>query len=254
MPQSSADGSVDVSTPFSQFTLDVILSAGFGLKSDVQTNPDSELLKKAMTVFIVPVYVRALSMFPFYRHLRKFIDLNPIQHVDYFETLARGIMKIRRNGSSGRKDLVQLMLEAQEVVNNNEIKTLTEEEIVAQCITFLVAGAETTGSTLAMIAYHLTSYPEVQDKLLQEIDEATRTRGNLSTYEFVQGLEYLDRVLSEVLRLFTVGFVNVRECMESCVINGVEFPAGVSVYILSYCVHRDPHFWPEVKIEYKNSL
>ena len=186
MPQSSADRSVDVSTPFSQFTLDVILSAGFGLKSDVQTNPDSELLKKATTVFNVPVYVRALSMFPFYRHLRKFIDLNPIQHVDYFETLARGIMKIRRNGSSGRKDLVQLMLEAQEVVNNNEVKTLTEEEIVAQCITFLVAGAETTGSTLAMIAYHLASYPEVQDKLLQEIDEATRTRGNLSTYELSQ--------------------------------------------------------------------
>lgn len=130
MPQSSADRSVDVSTPFSQFTLDVILSAGFGLKSDVQTNPDSELLKKATTVFNVPVYVRALSMFPFYRHLRKFVDLNPIQHVDYFETLARGIMKIRRNGSSGRKDLVQLMLEAQEVVNNNEVKTLTEEEIV----------------------------------------------------------------------------------------------------------------------------
>lgn len=247
MPQSSADRSVDVSTPFSQFTLDVILSAGFGLKSDVQTNPDSELLKKATTVFIVPVYVRALSMFPFYRHLRKFIDLNPIQHVDYFEKLARGIMKIRRNGSSGRKDLVQLMLEAQEVVNNNQVKTLTEEDIVAQCITFLVAGAETTGSTLAMIAYHLASYPEVQDKLLQEIDEATRTRISIE-------YTYLDRVLSEVLRLFTVGFVNVRECMESCVINGVEFPAGVSVYILSYCVHRDPHFWPEVKIEYKNSL
>lgn len=237
---------MDVSTPFSQFTLDIILSAGFGFKAEAQTNPDPELLEKATTVFMVPVYVRALTMFPFYRQLRKFMNLSPIQHVPYFAKLARDMLELRRNHSTGRRDMIQLMLEAKIVVNNNEVKTLTDEEIVGQCITFLVAGAETTGSTLALMAYHLAYYPEVQDKLLREIDEATKSRGDMSTYEFVQGLEYLDRVLSEVLRLFTVGYVNVRDCMETCVINGVEFPAGVGVYILSYCVHRDPDFWPEV--------
>ena len=186
-------------------------------------------------------------MFPFYRHLKKIFDLNPIQHVPYFEKLARGILELRRSGSVGRRDLVQLMLEATEE-NNTEVtdEALTDEEIIAQCITFLVAGSETTGSTLAFIAYYLAYYPEVQDKLLREIDDATRSRGDVSTYEFVQSLEYLDRVVSEVLRLCTVGYVNVRDCMETCVINGVEFPAGASVYILSYCVHRDPDYWPEV--------
>ena len=137
------------------------------------------------------------------------------------------------------------MLEATEE-NNTEVKALTDEEIIAQCIIFLVAGSETTGSTLSFIAYYLAYYPEVQDKLLREIDDATRWRGDVSTYEFVQSLEYLDRVASEVLRLCTVGYVNVRYCMETCVINGVEFPAGASVYILSYCVHRDPDYWPDV--------
>lgn len=241
-----SEKSVDVSTPFSQFTLDIILSAGFGLKADIQTNlADPELVKKALSVFIVPVYVRALTMFPFYRQLKKIFDLNPIQHVPYFEKLARGILELRRSGSVGRRDLVQLMLEAKEV-HNDEIKTLTDEEIIGQCITFLVAGSETTGSTLALTAYHLAHYPEIQEKLLREIDDATRSRGDVSIYEFVQSLEYLDRVVSEVLRLCTVGYVNVRDCMETCVINGVEFPAGVCVYILSYCVHRDPDYWPEV--------
>ena len=184
-------------------------------------------------------------MFPFYRHLKKIFDLNPIQHVPYFEKLARGILELRRSGSVGRRDLVQLMLEAKEV-DNDEIKTLTDEEVIAQCITFLVAGSETTGSTLAFIAYHLAYYPEIQERLLREIDDATKSRGDVSVYDFVQSLEYLDRVVSEVLRLYTVGYVNVRDCMETCVINGVEFPAGVCVYILSYCVHRDPDYWPEV--------
>ncbi|KAJ7372188.1 Thromboxane-A synthase [Desmophyllum pertusum] len=237
--------SVDVSTPFCHFTLDIILSAGFGMKAEIQTNPDPELVEKATTVFMVPVYVRALSMFPFHRQLRKFVDLNPIQHVPYFAKLAEDILELRRSGSVGRRDLVQLMLEATEVTNNNEVKRLTDEEIIGQCITFLVAGSETTGSTLAMIAHHLASYPEIQEKLLREIDDATRSRGDVSIQEFVQSLEYLDRFVSEVLRLCTVGYVNVRDCMETCVINGVEFPAGVGVYILSYCVHRDPDYWPE---------
>lgn len=237
--------SVDVSTPFGQFTLDIILSAGFGLKADVQTNAaDPELVKKALSVFLVPVYIRALTMFPFYRHLKKIFDLNPIQHVPYFAKLARGILELRRSGSVGRRDLVQLMLEATEE-SNNEVKTLTDEEIIGQSITFLVAGSETTGSTLALIAYHLAYYPEIQERLLREIDDATRSRGDASIYEFVQSLEYLDRIVSEVLRLCTVGYVNVRDCMETCVINGVEFPAGACVYILSYCVHRDPDYWPE---------
>ena len=235
-----------MSTPFGQFTLDIILSAGFGLKADVQTNTaDPELVKKALSVFMVPVYIRALTMFPFYRHLKKIFDLNPIQHVPYFAKLARDILELRRSGSVGRRDLVQLMLEATEE-SNNEVKTLTDEEIIGQSITFLVAGSETTGSTLALIAYHLAYYPEIQERLLREIDDATRSRGDVSIYEFVQSLEYLDRVVSEVLRLCTVGYVNVRDCMETCVINGVEFPAGSCVYILSYCVHRDPDYWPEV--------
>ncbi|KAL9966312.1 hypothetical protein ACROYT_G024366 [Oculina patagonica] len=238
------DKSVDISTPCSQFSLDVILSAAFGLKGDIQTNPDPELVKKALSVFIVPVYIRALTMFPFYGQLKKFFDLNPIQHVPYFEKLARGILELRKKGADGRRDLVQLMLEAKDV-DNNEIKTLTDEEIVGQCITFLVAGSETTGSTVAMIANLLANYPEIQEKVLREIDEATRSRGDVSIYEFVQSLEYLDRVVSEALRLYTVGYVNVRDCMETCVINGVEFPAGVGVYILTYCVHRDPDYWPE---------
>lgn len=184
-------------------------------------------------------------MFPFYRHLKKIFDLNPIQHVPYFAKLARGILELRRSCSVGRRDLVQLMLEATEE-SNNGVKTLTDEEIIGQSITFLVAGGETTGSTLALIAYHLAYYPEIQERLLREIDDATRSRGDVSIYEFVQSLEYLDRVVSEVLRLCTVGYVNVRDCMETCVINGVEFPAGACVYILSYCVHRDPDYWPEV--------
>ena len=236
---------MDVSKAYSQFSLDVILSVGFGLKADIQTNPDPELKDKLLSVFYVPVYIRALSMFPFFRQVRKIFHLNPIQHVSYMAKLAKEVLNLRRRGLSGRRDLVQLMLEAEEVTDN-EVRQMTDEEIVGQCLVFFAAGSDTTGATLAFTAYYLAHHPDVQEKLLREIDDAVRSRGDELTYKFVQSLEYLEQVICEVLRLATVGYVNVRECMETCVIGGVDFPAGVSVYIPSFVIHRNPEFWPEV--------
>ena len=178
--------------------------------------------------------------------MKKIFHLDPIQHVPYFAKIAKDVLDLKRSGSSGRRDLVQLMLEAEEVTDNG-IRKMTDEEIIGQSIVFLVAGSETAGHTLSYIAFYLAHHPEIQEKLLREIDDAVNSRGDVSTYDFVQGLEYLDRVICEVLRLATVGYVNVRECMETCVIRGVEFPAGVSVYIPSHVIHRNPEFWPEVR-------
>jgi cytochrome P450 len=49
-------------------------------------------------------------------------------------------------------------------------KTLTNTEILAQAIVFLVAGSETTATTLGWITHNLTLNPECQDKLIEEVD------------------------------------------------------------------------------------
>lgn len=227
------------------------MRAAFGLEAEIQTNPDPELVEKALTVFDVPVYIRALSMLPFYRHLTKLFNINQTKHVPYFVNLAKSMLEIRKNSSgAGRRDLVQLMLEARdENAAEDGCGKLTDDEVIAQSVVFLLAGSETTGVTLALTGYLLAHHPQIQDKLLNEIDDAVRSRsGDTSIYEFVQNLEYLDRVICEVLRHGSIGFGSVRQCMETCVIKGVQFPAGVAVNIPAYAIHRDPDIWPEVKI------
>ena len=49
-------------------------------------------------------------------------------------------------------------------------KTLTNKEILAQAIMFLIAGYDTTGTTLCFILYNLAMYRDCQQKLCDEID------------------------------------------------------------------------------------
>lgn len=52
----------------------------------------------------------------------------------------------------------------------NLVLALTDLEIVAQSITFILAGYETTSNTLSFIMYTLATHPDVQKKLQHEID------------------------------------------------------------------------------------
>ena len=47
---------------------------------------------------------------------------------------------------------------------------LSNEEIVAHAVTFLLAGYETTANTLAYTSYLLALHPDIQEKLQSEID------------------------------------------------------------------------------------
>jgi cytochrome P450 family 3 subfamily A len=58
-------------------------------------------------------------------------------------------------------------------------KKLTNAEIISQSILFLMAGYETTASTLEFITYHLAKYPQAQQTLCEEIDQVLDKYVNL---------------------------------------------------------------------------
>ena len=67
---------------------------------------------------------------------------------------------------------------------------------MAQALTFLLAGYETTGSTLTFALYELALHPEIQQILRAEIlHELSKHDGKL-TYNGIQNMSYLDRVVS----------------------------------------------------------
>ena len=143
------------------------MNAGFGIDSDVQNKPDGNLIKKATEAFQTPLYIRFFSMFPFWKQLSRFFDVLPT--LPFWAAQARVILEQRKSGG-GRRDLVQLMLEAHEEKIQG-VARLSDDEIIAQSVTFLLAGHETTGNTLSNTAFFLVNNPDVQDKLIEELDK-----------------------------------------------------------------------------------
>ena len=67
---------------------------------------------------------------------------------------------------------------------------------------FLLAGYETTSTTLAYIFYEMSVNPEAQRKLQEEIDEHFPEDADSPDYDTIGQMEYLDMVWCEILRKY----------------------------------------------------
>jgi cytochrome P450 len=72
-------------------------------------------------------------------------------------------------------------------------------------------GFETIASSLSILSLHLAFYPEVQDKIFDELQTVFSSQDEEVTEEHLKQLIYLDLVIKEVMRLWpTVPFMARR--------------------------------------------
>ena len=143
---------------------------------------------------------------------------------------------------------------------NNE--DLDEIMIVATAMIIMVAGYDTTATTLTFTIYEMAKNPKIQAKLQDEIDLALlNNNGKMPGYQTVQGLEYLDMVVQEILRLYTPVPMISRGVDMDYQIPGhnVKLKAKQEIQVPIIGIHRDPshyekpnefypeHFKPEAK-------
>ncbi len=230
---------------FSTLTLEVILSTAFGVDANIQMGESSEMIEKAQEVFRIPPIVRLLARLPFGSSILGLLALLR-GNQNYFPDIAKQIIKTRRQqGPTGRKDLLQLMMNANVETTEEGVSRLTDDEIIAQAVIFLLAGFETSSNTLGFTLYHLVVEPDIQDKLRTEIKEAMETNAKKPLYEVAQNIEYLDCVIKEGQRLCPTAAQVNRECSEDYDLNGIHIPAGTEVIIPIYFLHRDSGAWQD---------
>lgn len=113
-------------------------------------------------------------------------------NIQLLRRTAREVIEERKkqpDGFKGRRDLLTAMVET---VDSRTGRKMTEESVIDNLITFLVAGHETTAATLQFTMYNLLKHPEKYQKLQEEIDYVVGT-GHISLAH-VPKLKYLDAV------------------------------------------------------------
>jgi len=68
--------------------------------------------------------------------------------------------------------------------------------LAAQAFVFYLAGYETSSTTMTFCLYELSLHQDIQDRLREETDDVLQKHDGKITYEGIQEMEYLDKVVS----------------------------------------------------------
>ncbi len=145
-------------------------------------------------------------------------------------------------------DLVGLLLRA----GNQDIDTIREH-----IFGFLVGGIETSAALLGWTLHLLSSHPDHFQRLRAEIDDVLG--GERPTIDDIPRLDYLKRVVTEVLRLFPPVWLTSRTTLVDTELGGYRIPRESDVFFCCYAIHRnatifsdpqkfDPDRWCEERV------
>ncbi|XP_040061990.1 cytochrome P450 3A24 [Ixodes scapularis] len=269
------EGELDIKQFYGNYALDVIARCAFATRLDSHTQETDEFVTKARQAFSGKITLPLILLFLF-PGVFKFFKLKAF-NTDvflYFKNLCLRIIQSRKEKKSRQEDFLQLMMDAQdgsiattvETAQSTEeklfnldsdiktdtsflggVKALTEDEAMAQCVLFFLAGQDTTSSVISFTLYLLALHPDIQAKLREEADECFRQHGPDPSLDVVSKLQYLHGVVSESLRMYPPAVRIERSALNDYVLGdtGIKVPKGCVVAVPVYSMHYDPEYFPD---------
>jgi cytochrome P450 len=238
--QSVADGwadaaTVDLDTATRTITLRALGRAVFGLDLDTRADELGPALRTAECWVtdraLRPVRAPQWLPTPARRRAR---NAAAVLH-----QLAAQILRECRTDPDRDAPLVHALINATDPETG---RVLSDDEICHELVLFMLAGHDTTATTLAYALWQLGHHRDLQDRVLAE----TSTLGNaaLTTAE-VPRLGYTVQVLHEALRLCPPAPTFGRMINTDIEVDGYRVEAGTFALISAYALHRDPALWDD---------
>ncbi len=157
-----------------------------------------------------------------------------------YELLQAEIEEKRANPEKLGDDILSLMLN----VTDEDGQPMSDDELKDELMTLLVAGHETTATSLAWSFYWLEKNPEVKEKLLQEINSLGKNPDPIT----ISRLPYLTAVCQETLRFYPIVPVSfARVSNREMEIMGRFFPSETTFLPTIYSIHHREDLYPNSK-------
>lgn len=159
-----------------------------------------------------------------------------------FRQLGRMIMadvERRRRDNVRSGDILSLLIDARD---RGTGEPMADRQLLDEIMTLIIAGHETTASSLNWYWYLQAQSPEVAARIHREVDAAGE---GAPGYDDLDDYPYVRRALDETLRLYPPGWLLTRRSIGATSIGGYAVPARTDVLISPYLVQRHPVHWPD---------
>jgi cytochrome P450 len=168
-------------------------------------------------------------------------NLRANREYDFLDSVVYRIIAERKSqtDSGHRNDLLSMLMGAMD----EDGLRMTPKQLRDETMTLFIAGHETTALTLAWTWYLLSQNSGAEARLQEELRDVLD--GKPPHVADLQRLPYLHAVINEVLRLYPPAYVLARVAIAPFTIGEHEFPAGETVLISQWVMHRDSRYFDE---------
>jgi cytochrome P450 len=138
----------------------------------------------------------------------------------------------RRRDDDESSDMLGLLLRARD---RDTGAAMPDNQLVDEVLTLVVAGHETTASTLNWAWYVLSQNPEAAEKLHSEACGVSDLRQ----------LTYARQIIEEIMRLYPAGWLMTRQAIRDDMLGDYYVAAKTEIYISPYVIQRRPDLWTD---------
>ncbi|WP_434386057.1 cytochrome P450 [Melittangium boletus] len=240
----AAGQAVPVFTEMMRLTLTVVVRALFGADVGQESLRIGEAFTQALEVtdrrIISPLpYLPWLYRLPT-RDNRLFQRAMATLHASVDGLIAQRRAQARKSGEGPGTDLLGMLMSACDADTGDAFDDL---QLRDEVMTLLLAGHETTATSLAWTFHLLEHNPEQEALLHEEVDRVLG--GRVPTLEDLPHLRYTGCVFEEAMRLYPPIWALPRTPHEDDEVGGYRIPKGDIVLLVPYVTHRHPDFWPD---------
>ncbi|XP_026292557.2 probable cytochrome P450 6a14 [Frankliniella occidentalis] len=243
---------VEISALLSRFATDVIGSVAFGIQCNCLRDQHNEFHEMSKKMF-------RTSTIQFLRFILegihpKLSKLLPMKWIfsnvhRFFVDLMKETVEYREKNNVERNDFVQLMMQLRNAdlynADPENHMQLTPGVMAAQGFIFFIAGLDNISNTISFAMSKLSTNPELQQKLADEVRDVLRQHDGELSYAALKQMDLLDRVVQEALRLWNPIGMLMRKCNATTQVGDVLIEKGQMVFILSQMTALDENQFPE---------
>jgi len=158
-----------------------------------------------------------------------------------FRALGKIILQIvdqRRTNPPTSTDALSMLMEARDPQSG---QSMEDGQLINEILTLIVAGHETTASTLNFIWYLISQHPEVEQRLSDELNNVT----TVSAFDDLPRFLYTRQIIDEAMRLYPAGWLTTWKALRDDRLGEYFVPAGTEIYVPPYFIQRHPKIWEE---------